>query len=47
MEDEKLLLCFSNKEIIEKLKETSVLVTGATGLIGQTVIKALLKANEY
>lgn len=46
MEDEKLLLCFSNKEIIEKLKETSVLVTGATGLIGQTVIKALLKANE-
>lgn len=43
---EKDLTCFDDKEIIKNLKEASVLITGATGLIGQTVIKVLLEANE-
>ena len=31
----------------DKLKNAKVLVTGATGLIGSTLVKALLFANEH
>lgn len=46
MENQNLLTCLEDARILNDLKGTSILVTGATGLIGQTVIKALLNANE-
>ncbi len=44
--NEKLLACFRNREIVEKLMGASILVTGATGLIGQTIVKSMLSANN-
>lgn len=36
----------SNKEIFEKFKGRTVLITGATGLIGSMLVRTLHKANE-
>lgn len=46
MEEEGLQNGFKDKEVLRKLAGSSILITGATGLIGQTLIKLLLFINR-
>ncbi len=46
MKKEGLQVCFKDTEILRGLKGSSILITGATGLIGQTLIKLLISINQ-
>lgn len=47
LESQDILTFFSEQKVREKLSSSSVLVTGATGLIGKNLIQALLYADKY
>lgn len=47
LDSEEILSIFSDQEIMKNINGSSILVTGATGLIGQNLIRALLYADKY
>lgn len=38
---------FQDEELLKELKGSSFLISGATGLLGQTIIKMLVRAEQY